>query len=143
VKHSLRSHAGSLPVHDAEIDRKGLAREDMEASHVAASVRQGASTSGPGSWGESNSMPGHIRAAFEQYEEQKAKEKPRPATRKAAVDNLREGVDCCICFENPRNAALVQCGHQFCLHCSSSIHDKRGDCPLCNKKIESVLKLFM
>jgi hypothetical protein len=131
------------PVHDAEGDRESSAREGMEASHVAASVWQGTSTSGPGSRGESDSIPVHIRAASERYEEQKAKEKTRSAARKTAVDNFREDVDCCICFENPKDAALVPCGHQFCLHCSNLIHDKRGNCPLCNKKIESVLKLFM
>jgi hypothetical protein len=140
------SKSGSPPtpvVHDAEGAREGLAREGMEASHVATSVWQGTRASGPGVWGESDSMPVHIRAALERYEEQKTKEKPPSAARKAAMDNLREDVDCCICFENPRNAALVACGHQFCLHCSNLIHDKRGNCPLCNKKIESVLKLFM
>jgi hypothetical protein len=87
-------------------------------------------------------MPDHIRAALEQYHEQADKEKPSPAARRAAKDNLQEDVACCICFESPKNAALVPCGHRLCFQYSNTIYDRRESCPLCNKEIQSVLKLF-
>jgi hypothetical protein len=130
------------PVYSLEGDTSSPVREGAESSHVAASDWAGTTTIGPSSWGEPGAMPDHIKAAFQRHREQTKKEKTSPAARKAAMDNLREDVACCICFENPKNAALVPCGHRLCFDCSNLIHDRRGDCPLCNKRIESVLKLF-
>ncbi|CAI7871348.1 unnamed protein product [Closterium sp. NIES-54] len=49
---------------------------------------------------------------------------------------------CCVCMERPRKAAFVPCGHMLCRTCAQEVRDRRGKCPLCNRKIKDVLKLY-
>jgi hypothetical protein len=49
---------------------------------------------------------------------------------------------CCICFENPKDAALAPCGHLLCADCAEIMHKTRKTCPVCSKKIDLVLKLY-
>ncbi|GJP78734.1 hypothetical protein CLOP_g9010, partial [Closterium sp. NIES-67] len=49
---------------------------------------------------------------------------------------------CCVCMERYRKAAFVPCGHMLCRTCAQEVRDRRGKCPLCNRKIKDVLKLY-
>ena len=54
-------------------------------------------------------------------------------------DNL-----CNNCFENPKNSALVPCGHVYlCESCSSKLVKKRGNCEICNSTASSALKVHI
>lgn len=88
------------------------------------------------------SLPAHIRTALERYNEQNGTTQPSLAAQRVAKRELREDDTCCVYFERPKNAALVPCGHRLCFECSTLVRGKRGDCPLCNTRIQSVLKLF-
>ncbi|KAJ7524833.1 hypothetical protein O6H91_17G024100 [Diphasiastrum complanatum] len=49
---------------------------------------------------------------------------------------------CCVCMVGPRGAAFVPCGHTFCRKCAYELQMSRGACPLCNKSIKRILKLY-
>eukprot|EP00245_Coleochaete_scutata_P000309 TRINITY_DN10378_c0_g2_i1.p3 TRINITY_DN10378_c0_g2~~TRINITY_DN10378_c0_g2_i1.p3 ORF type:complete len:102 (+),score=9.72 TRINITY_DN10378_c0_g2_i1:41-307(+) len=49
---------------------------------------------------------------------------------------------CCLCMDNPKNAALIPCGHRMCKACAQSMQHLRRSCPLCNRDITDVLLLF-
>lgn len=49
--------------------------------------------------------------------------------------------ECCICMENPIQAAILDCGHlHFCIKCAKSLHKNSNlslrFCPLCRKEIK-------
>ncbi|KAN0009027.1 hypothetical protein ACTFIU_008917 [Dictyostelium citrinum] len=48
--------------------------------------------------------------------------------------------DCCtICFDSKINAVLLKCGHcAVCLQCAKKINS----CPICRKKIDSVVQMY-
>ncbi|EFJ17510.1 hypothetical protein SELMODRAFT_420896 [Selaginella moellendorffii] len=49
---------------------------------------------------------------------------------------------CCICFDVPKDAALVPCGHRMCKSCGEQIRRQRAKCPICNRYIDAVLALY-
>ncbi|XP_020608118.1 RNA-binding protein MEX3B-like [Orbicella faveolata] len=51
--------------------------------------------------------------------------------------------DCVICCESEVVAALVPCGHNlFCMECANRIKDENNSCPVCQKNIDQVLRIF-
>ncbi|GAQ83200.1 hypothetical protein KFL_001390170 [Klebsormidium nitens] len=68
--------------------------------------------------------------------------RPQKAAKRRQAEEEADDAYCCICFENPKNAALSPCGHLLCVECAGVMHKTRKTCPVCSKKIESVLKLF-
>jgi hypothetical protein len=66
----------------------------------------------------------------------------RPGPRRVTKEQI-EGLECCICFVNKKNAALP-CGHVFCPECLDSIGESdESRCPLCNKAFEGYLSLYL
>ena len=52
---------------------------------------------------------------------------------------LQQQPECRACFENPRDALYLPCGHMvLCMGCTGKLESKR--CPLCRTKIERVVK---
>ena len=50
---------------------------------------------------------------------------------------------CTICCDEKRNAVLGPCGHaMFCLSCAHTIKQTRRFCPMCNRNIISIMKLY-
>ena len=54
---------------------------------------------------------------------------------------------CTVCYENPIDSALVQCGHMcMCYECSLIVkgpsQNNSGPCPICREPIEKVLRIF-
>ncbi|KAJ7552297.1 hypothetical protein O6H91_06G049300 [Diphasiastrum complanatum] len=49
---------------------------------------------------------------------------------------------CCVCMVGQRGAAFVPCGHTFCRKCACELQMSRGTCPLCNRSIKQILKLY-
>lgn len=49
---------------------------------------------------------------------------------------------CCICYDRPKDAALISCGHRMCKGCAEEMHRIRHLCPVCNRIIEAVLALY-
>jgi hypothetical protein len=48
--------------------------------------------------------------------------------------------ECTICYTNKKTFACIPCGHLcLCYKCKNSIEEK---CPLCNEKIDSIVKIF-
>ncbi|XP_001624514.2 RNA-binding protein MEX3B [Nematostella vectensis] len=51
--------------------------------------------------------------------------------------------DCVVCYENEIVAALVPCGHNlFCMECADRIRDEHSVCPVCQKHVTQVLRIF-
>uniref|UniRef100_A0A669EV24 RING-type domain-containing protein n=1 Tax=Oreochromis niloticus TaxID=8128 RepID=A0A669EV24_ORENI len=48
---------------------------------------------------------------------------------------------CVICFNQPHNCVLLDCGHVCCCHtCYEAL--PRKYCPICRQRIERVLRLY-
>lgn len=52
-------------------------------------------------------------------------------------DNNEKIYDCAVCMDNPKNTAIVPCGHQFCAQCAQRLHR----CPMCRGRIQHRLRL--
>ena len=51
--------------------------------------------------------------------------------------------DCIICYESEVVAALVPCGHNlFCMECANRIKEESSNCPVCQKQVSHVLRIF-
>ena len=51
--------------------------------------------------------------------------------------------DCVICYESDVVAALVPCGHNlFCMECANRIKEDNSTCPVCQKEVNQVLRIF-
>ena len=64
---------------------------------------------------------------------------PRPDAEKAdASDSL-----CWICFEGPRDAVLLECGHGgICLACAQRVFRKKTRlCPMCRQPVTQVVHI--
>lgn len=59
-------------------------------------------------------------------------------------DGSSEAVDatCCVCLCAPRRAAFIPCGHTFCRGCARQLAEARARCPLCNRRIRELLRLY-
>ena len=49
---------------------------------------------------------------------------------------------CCVCMVGHKGAAFIPCGHAFCRKCCREVRRSIGSCPLCNRAIVDVLKLY-
>ena len=50
---------------------------------------------------------------------------------------------CFVCNSGSVVAALVPCGHNlFCMECADQVKSSEGDCPVCQKKVEAVLRII-
>lgn len=50
---------------------------------------------------------------------------------------------CYVCGSGKVVAALVPCGHNlFCMDCAEKAKENDGECPACQKKVETVLRIF-
>lgn len=129
-------YAPSFDVYKPESDHLISATESPGASHVASNDWVGTTESGIDSWGEPASIESPIAS-------EKAVGRKKTKTRRGADNQDDHGSEvCCICFDNPKNGAIIPCGHCLCYECGTLIKEKRGECPFCNTKIESVFKLF-
>lgn len=51
--------------------------------------------------------------------------------------------ECVVCFESEVVAALVPCGHNlFCMECADKIREENSACPVCQKQVLQVLRIF-
>lgn len=50
---------------------------------------------------------------------------------------------CFVCNSSKVVAALVPCGHNlFCMECAEQVKENDGECPACQTKVETVLRIF-
>ncbi|XP_031402370.1 E3 ubiquitin-protein ligase APD2-like [Punica granatum] len=50
---------------------------------------------------------------------------------------------CAICFDSPRDCFFLPCGHcAACFDCGSRIAKEDGSCPICQRKMKKVKKIF-
>lgn len=70
----------------------------------------------------------------------------RPTSGETNNNNLAKAdkkKDCVICYESDVVAALVPCGHNlFCMECANRIKDENSPCPVCQKEVNQVLRIF-
>ncbi len=53
-----------------------------------------------------------------------------------------EGTSCLICMDNPREFAVLPCGHlSLCESCTPAI-TQRGICPYCRGPVQGVLRIY-
>ena len=51
---------------------------------------------------------------------------------------------CFICMEQQQDAVLLECGHSgLCVACASSLWAQDRRCPLCRKRINSIMRIVM
>lgn len=51
--------------------------------------------------------------------------------------------ECVVCSESEVVAALVPCGHNlFCMECADKIREENSACPVCQKQVLQVLRIF-
>ena len=65
--------------------------------------------------------------------------------KKAKAPDRREGPppECCVCMERPPNVAVYDCGHLcLCEACAKAQKRVFGKCPICNKVIKDMIKIF-
>lgn len=61
------------------------------------------------------------------------------STDKTDIGNLN--IQCGVCYENRRGAALIPCGHVFCWKCCTHVNLKK--CPICNTPPLFAQRLFL
>jgi len=50
---------------------------------------------------------------------------------------------CCVCVTEPKDAALVPCGHKaMCYNCACQVQARGLRCPICRNSITRVLRVF-
>ncbi len=64
----------------------------------------------------------------------------------AAATGAGDGADgeaacaCVVCYEAPRDAVFLACGHGgTCLGCALDVYQRGGECPLCRVRIEQIV----
>lgn len=59
-------------------------------------------------------------------------------------ERLEEENMCAVCFENPKDAVLVPCGHNTCcFKCASEISMQRVKrCPVCRSNFDQVIRVY-
>jgi len=59
------------------------------------------------------------------------------------LESQEEARTCKICFDEPINVALMDCGHlAVCATCAESLESRRGACPICQTDIKGKLKVY-
>jgi protein neuralized len=58
-------------------------------------------------------------------------------------ESLLDTPECCICFELAPNTAVYDCGHLcLCYDCAKRQKKVFGKCPICNKQILDIIRIF-
>ena len=114
-------------------DAVELARAQAEAARRACAVSDEALAQARGE-------PEHLeRLSLEQLEElEHAAKEAAARISEAADERRREQRMCAVCFEAPKNTALVPCGHSLCERCAERV-DK---CPTCRVVVSQRLRTF-
>lgn len=75
------------------------------------------------------------------------KKRTPPAPRDEESRKLvKEGQECVVCMDAPRELACIPCGHLcMCEHCAYKLleEEKANKCPLCNAEITDTNKIFI
>ncbi|CAK7346390.1 unnamed protein product [Dovyalis caffra] len=65
------------------------------------------------------------------------------ASEKSDVNDGDTSSSCIICWEAPVEGACIPCGHMAgCMTCLNEIKAKKGVCPVCQSKINQVVRLY-
>ena len=66
---------------------------------------------------------------------------PTPSNPKVPEETTDDETSCVICFEEPRNAVYVPCGHVCCcLVCANDYFNTKKSCPMCRQTVIMVVK---
>ncbi|EJW73140.1 hypothetical protein WUBG_15954 [Wuchereria bancrofti] len=58
-------------------------------------------------------------------------------------DEGEVGDECRICMNSKVNCVIYTCGHMsMCFECATETWHLNGECPICRKKIEDVIKIY-
>ncbi|VDK71518.1 unnamed protein product [Litomosoides sigmodontis] len=76
--------------------------------------------------------------------------RPPPLPEQTATHQQRSGDDegeigdeCRICMNSKVNCVIYTCGHMsMCFECATETWHLNGECPICRKKIEDVIKIY-
>jgi len=56
----------------------------------------------------------------------------------------RQGTQCNVCLDNPRETVLQPCGHVcMCLQCATRVQQGEKQCPVCRARIEKVSQAYI
>lgn len=58
-------------------------------------------------------------------------------------DAVVEAYTCPICIELPNRPVATKCGHIFCFECFCRYRSVAVVCPLCQKEVNEVIKLYI
>uniref|UniRef100_A0A0R3RV64 Neuralized E3 ubiquitin protein ligase 1B n=1 Tax=Elaeophora elaphi TaxID=1147741 RepID=A0A0R3RV64_9BILA len=69
---------------------------------------------------------------------------PPPVPQQQSGDDEGEiGDECRICMNSKVNCVIYTCGHMsMCFECATETWHLNGECPICRKKIEDVIKIY-
>uniref|UniRef100_A0A914RAH9 RING-type domain-containing protein n=1 Tax=Parascaris equorum TaxID=6256 RepID=A0A914RAH9_PAREQ len=67
-----------------------------------------------------------------------------PTTAKSSPDEeADDGEECKICMSAKVNCVIYTCGHMStCFECATETWRVKGECPICRKKIDDVIKIY-
>eukprot|EP01029_Cantina_marsupialis_P019370 TRINITY_DN449_c1_g1_i3.p1 TRINITY_DN449_c1_g1~~TRINITY_DN449_c1_g1_i3.p1 ORF type:complete len:392 (-),score=129.42 TRINITY_DN449_c1_g1_i3:242-1417(-) len=66
----------------------------------------------------------------------------QPSTVPVAASPSPDENTCNICYERPRNAVLIPCGHMGCMTCLHAVGASNPICPICRQRFDRVQQLF-
>lgn len=133
---TLLPRAGGVP------NRTSARAEEASSSGAVSSSTDAAVAAFGPNMVNGDALQAHTGGVNSAEADVKGKSKVVPVAHGAEGSDPSEGSSCCICFEKPKDAAFVPCGHRVCYGCGVVVHKQRGNCPMCNKKIDIVLRLF-
>ncbi|CAJ0951782.1 unnamed protein product, partial [Mesorhabditis belari] len=68
---------------------------------------------------------------------------PSTTPSKEFPDDLEESEECTICMNAKINCVIYKCGHMcMCYDCAVTLKDQKGECPMCRKPMDDVIKCF-
>ena len=76
-------------------------------------------------------------------EEEEEQEQPEYQDDEEEEESIRPSApdhpdECVVCLDEPKNCALIPCGHMLCFDCACNL----SECPICRDIIEDVLKVY-
>jgi len=111
-----------------------LARLEAHAATLVSRARPSASSSSPAAAAAPVPVP-------------VTKKRTPPAPRdEESRKSVKEGQECVVCMDAPRELACIPCGHLcMCEHCAYRLleEEKATKCPLCNAEITDTNKIFI
>ncbi|VDM44360.1 unnamed protein product [Toxocara canis] len=64
-------------------------------------------------------------------------------SKRSPDDEMEDGEECKICMSAKVNCVIYTCGHMStCFECATETWRVNGECPICRKKIEDVIKIY-